>query len=136
VWKDLRCDAILCKIKRLEEDNKLILIASWARDQDFSVEDPRSVRWEDGSPATLNDYHEHLLDTQKVINEGDGDIELHMFPSIVAEVSFDTSVKAWVVTGRGVIPATLDVTDPQAKDDQIIADLSTFPIVYRAVIKR
>jgi hypothetical protein len=114
----------------------MILIASWAREQDQSVEDPQHVRWHDGGPATLNDYHQHKLDTHKIINDGNGTVELHMFTNIVADVSYDASIKAWTVTGRGVIPATLDITDPQAKDAEIQAELYTFPIVYRAVIKR
>lgn len=114
----------------------MILIASWTKDQDLSVEEPTSVRWEDGSPATLDDYRQHMMDTHKFICESVGRVELHMFPSIVAEVSFDVFAKAWRVSGRGVIPATLDITDPQAKDDEIIAELYTLPIVYRATIKR
>lgn len=114
----------------------MILIASWARDQDLSVDPPRKVRWADGSPATLDDYHKHTLDTHKWILDGQGPVELHMFPSIVAEVSYDASAKVWTVTGQGVIPTTLGITDPEAKDDEIVAELYTFPIVYRALIKR
>jgi hypothetical protein len=77
-----------------------------------------------------------MLDTHKFIHDGQGPVELHMFPSIVAEVSFDAAAKAWRVSGQGVIPAKLDITDPQAKDDEIQSELYTFPIVYRAVIKR
>jgi hypothetical protein len=59
-----------------------------------------------------------------------------MFPSIVADVSYDASLKTWRVAGRGVIPATLDLTDPQAKDDEIISELYMSPMVYRAGIRR
>lgn len=114
----------------------MILIACWTQDQDPSVEHPKSVRWADGRKATLDDYQRHMLDTHKLIYDGTGLMELHMFPNIVAEVSYDLQAKAWMVSGRGVIPQMLDITDPQAEDDQIIAELYSFPVVYRAIIKR
>ena len=58
------------------------------------------------------------------------------YPSLTALVKFDEVAGVWAVSGHGVTPAALDLTDPDAPDDQIIAELYTFPVVYRARIHR
>ncbi len=114
----------------------MILIASWNRHQDMSMELPSSVKWEDGSPATLEDYREHELDTHTFVDEFPDHVEKHMFPNVVAEVVYDSAAGSWVISGRGVRPQSLDLPDPQAKDEEIYSELYTFPIVYKAIIKR
>jgi hypothetical protein len=42
----------------------------------------------------------------------------------------------WMVTGPGIATVGLELHDPNAKDEQIIAELYTFPMVYRANIVR
>jgi len=112
------------------------LIATWTSGQDPSVEDPYAVRWIDGTPATLDDYRRHSLDTHTFLPYAGDAIELRMFPGVVAEVRYDEADGHWMVNGPGVSPATLDLTDPNALNEQIIAELYTFPVVYRANIKR
>lgn len=92
--------------------------------------------WEDGSPATMADYREHLLDTHSLHEGGDGGMENHMYPEIVAEVVYDPFAGDWVVRGPDAITAALELHDPNATDDQIIGELFTFPTVYRAKIVR
>jgi hypothetical protein len=119
-----------------KRNNEMALIASWNQDQDFSIEEPVAVRWHDGTVATMDDYHEHRLDTHTFVTPSAQTIEQHMFPSIVAEAGYDQNLGAWRLSGRGVIPNTLDLTDPYAKDDEIIAELFASPIVYRTNIVR
>jgi hypothetical protein len=59
-----------------------------------------------------------------------------MFPEIVAEVTFDRDAKDWIVRGPGVTTVCLELNDPNAKDDEIMAALYTFPVVYRANVVR
>jgi hypothetical protein len=40
------------------------------------------------------------------------------------------------VTGPGITPASLDLKDTGASDDQIMTELYTFPIIYRARVHR
>jgi hypothetical protein len=115
---------------------EMMLIASWNHDQDFSLEEPVAVRWYDGTVATLSDYHDHKLDTHTFVNPSTQTVEQHMFPSIVAEVAYEKALGAWRLSGRGVIPSTLTLTDPGAKDYEIIAELFALQIVYRANIVR
>jgi hypothetical protein len=70
-----------------------------------------------------------------MIADTDG-FELRMYPGIVADVMFDVNVGAWVRKGTDIVPTVLDVTDPDAKDEEIYADLVTFPVVYRPNIIR
>lgn len=112
------------------------LIATWLPDQDISEEDPHSVRWEDGSIATLADYAEHSIDTHMWLGGGDDPQEMHMLPQVVADVIYDRITGHWRLNGPGVCPNILTLSDPHAKDDEIVAEIYTFPIVYRARICR
>jgi hypothetical protein len=111
------------------------LIAKWRPEQDCSIELPYTVYWSDGSPATSEDYLGHILDTHTVSN-GVGGVDLRMFPNIVANVHYELLTRQWVISGDGVQPAALDITDRSAPDDSILAELATWPIVYRARICR
>jgi hypothetical protein len=113
------------------------LIAKWNRGQEAGIEEPSSVVWEDGSPATMADYRTHDLDTRILHSNDDGEAECHMFCDIVADVSFEQNVQDWVMRGQGVISAALNVKNPKAPDADIYAALITFPtIVYKARIIR
>jgi hypothetical protein len=111
------------------------LIAKWKPEQDCSIELPHTVYWSDGSPATSEDYLEHILDTRTVSN-GIGGVELRMFPNVIANVRFELHARQWVISGDGVKPAALGITDRSASDDSILAELATWPIVYRVRIHR
>jgi hypothetical protein len=51
------------------------LIASWTPDQDPATEIPTSLKWDDGAPATVDDYRAHFLDTHSLHASGDGGME-------------------------------------------------------------
>jgi hypothetical protein len=112
------------------------LTARWQRDQDTTTEEPCSIRWGDGTAATLNDYRKHQLDTHTLRFDEPDHVALDMFPDIVAEVTFDRNVMDWVVRGPGIVAVGLERNNPDATDEQIIAKLYTFPFVFRANIVR
>ena len=112
------------------------LIASWSPEQDASVDSPTSILWSDGRSASLAEYQDHFDNTYLYSVRADGSAVQRMFPDITADVRYDQIAGTWVVTGEGVEPFGLDLIDPRAKDDQIIAELSTYPVVYRARIHR
>jgi hypothetical protein len=120
----------------MQHASAIALIAKWAPNQNPSVEPPNSVRWEDGTPATHDDYLQHMVDTHIIVGDCEDGTEVRMFPGIVADVRYDCSAKTWAVGGAGVTPSGLDLTDPDARDDQIMAALYTLPIVYRSNICR
>lgn len=112
------------------------LIARWKPELEPAYNEPSSVVWEDGTPATLNDYRTHELDTHSLHSSEDGGMECHMFPEIVAEVAFDTNVQDWVMRGQDVVTAALCLKNPNATDGEILAETFTFPTVYRHRIIR
>jgi hypothetical protein len=112
------------------------LIAKWAKHQDSSMEEPYSVRWANGTPATVEDFKRHQVDTHCLRFDELGQVEQHFFPEIIAEATFDRDAKDWVVKGQGFATFGLELNDPEAKDEQIVAELYTFPTVYRTNIVR
>jgi hypothetical protein len=112
------------------------LTAVWEHSQDISMERPRSIHWGDGSPATLDAYIEHSIDTRVLREDHPDRIELHIYPDVVGDVTYDVFSGSWVVKDAGLGGWSLDITDPGAKDDQLIAALSALPVVYRAHIRR
>ncbi|NYF53921.1 hypothetical protein [Tunturiibacter gelidoferens] len=112
------------------------LIAKWTMKQAPRLKEPYSVGWEDGSPATLQDYRKHAEDTYSLVSNRAQGFQEHIFPGIVGEVRFETNVGDWVVRGPGVVTAALDVKNPDAPDDEIYAAIATFPVVYKVRIIR
>jgi hypothetical protein len=111
------------------------LIAVFAEESCEEI-DPKSVRWEDGTAATLDDYHKHLVDTHIFWQNDAGELEVHMCPEIPAEVAFESNVGDWVVRGPGVTTAALELRNPDATDSEINIALAGPPLVYRARINR
>jgi len=112
------------------------LIARWVTNEDATIEPPHMLQWADGTPATLADYRKHLDDTHKWILHPPSIIERHVFPDIVADVRYDAAAGVWAVGGDGVQSAALGLNDPNAADDEILEELYTFPVIYRARIHR
>jgi hypothetical protein len=71
-----------------------------------------------------------------LVSECEDGMEVRMFPAIVADVRYDHFAQTWAIGGDGVVPYPLDLTDPDAPDDQIMAALYTLPMVYRSNICR
>jgi hypothetical protein len=112
------------------------LIAGWKKDQDTTRDEPCWITWGDGTAATVDDYRKHQLDTRTLRFDDPDYIVLDMYPDLVADVTFDRDARDWVVRGPGVTTVGLELHDPNAKDEQIIAELHSFPLVYRANIIR
>jgi hypothetical protein len=112
------------------------LIAKWKSELDPAHDEPSSVVWEDGTLATLNDYRTHELDTHRLHVSDEGEVQRHMHPDIVAEITYEPNVHDWVMRGQDVNSAALELHDPNATDVQILAEVFTFPTVYRHRIIR
>lgn len=118
-------------------DNPQTLIAKWKPGADPAVEAPADIRWEDGRPATLEDYVDHLDDTHRLHHESDETLVCTMFPKIMAEVQFDPVISHWICEAPGHSEVLVDLPPtPDVSDDEIIAALYSSPIVYRATIRR
>jgi hypothetical protein len=113
-----------------QEEKRRTLIARWKPELDCSVDLPHTVYWSDGSPATTADYLEHLSDTHTFIIHAEG-VALRMFPDLAVDVHYDLDAQQWMISGPDVEPAALNISDRNASADAILAELATWPLVYR-----
>lgn len=113
-----------------------ILIAKWTVDQDPCVDPPATVCWKDGNPATINDYVVHSIDTHHLSVDENGCMKCEMHPDIVVDLSWDKFAASWAVSGEGIEPFALQLSDQDATDAEIIGELYLFPVVYKAIIHR
>jgi hypothetical protein len=113
-----------------------VLVARWVTNEDTTLEPPTVLQWEDGTPATQYDYRKHMTDTHRWTIKFPNCIEQQIYPDIVADVHYDVFAGTWAISGQAVTPASLELENRAATDDQILAELYTFPIIYRARIHR
>ena len=97
---------------------------------------PDSVRWSDGTSATIADYHHHIDDTHRVVLASSKCCEKHYSPDITVDVRFDPKGGHWSVSGKGVEPIALCLNDPFACDDKIAEEMYGLPTVYQYRIHR
>jgi hypothetical protein len=111
------------------------LVARWRYGQNpYGI--PDKVSWDDGTPATLEEYWAHELDTHECIRGRKGGVEVHIYPEIIADLRFDRTVGSWVAEGPGVLPAVLDEPDAEISDAMLLAALCRLPVFYRARVHR
>jgi hypothetical protein len=113
-----------------------MLTARWATDGNSTLEPPSLMWWADGTPAKLKDYQAHLSATHTWVITPLMSIECRFYPELVADVRYDGAAGSWVIGGEGVTSASLELPDRDATDDQIRAELFTFPVIYHARIHR
>jgi hypothetical protein len=111
------------------------LIARWRHTKDVYSSTPDYIRWDDGSPATFNDYLNHQYDTQECLRRKNG-LEIRIFPELIADVKFNPTLGAWGIEGAGVDPSILAEHDPEASDDSVLCAVCKLPIYYRVRIHR
>jgi hypothetical protein len=111
------------------------LFVKWARGQDPACDDPAEIQWGNGRRATLADYIHHLVDTS-IATVQDGSLTCTFFPDLIADVRFDEDLSRWVCQPPDQPRVILELSGRDIGDDQIIAELYTYPIVYRAAIHR
>jgi hypothetical protein len=102
---------------------------------DPAVDRPSEILWSNGEPSTLADYARHQVATSVSAYAADGTLVMTMHPDVVAEVRFKREIGRWICEapdGRII----LDLDDEGVADEQIVAELATYPIVYRAAIIR
>lgn len=74
------------------------------------------------------------MGTYRLLRNRAQEIEQHIIPGVVGDVTFELNVADWVVRGPGVVTAALDVKNPNVPSDEIYAALATFPTVYKVRI--
>ena len=72
------------------------------------VELPQTIAWEDGTPATIEDFTDHLGDTTEWLSN-DGYREARIYPGACAVLKFEDFLGHWVVGGAN-LPVTSSTT--------------------------
>jgi len=130
------CDVRSMTDTCVERHQNKKLIATWLNREENDVGTPDYTVWGDGSPATIQAFRRHELDSHFwSVNERD-QLEKHIFPDIVGRVSFEPDVGDWVVRGQGVVASGLDLRDLDVSDGEIIGALYLLPVYYRSDIIR
>lgn len=111
------------------------LFAKWSRGQDPSCDNPIEIQWEDGRVASLDEYIRHLDDTHVIRIVNDRVVRI-TFPGLIADVRFDREISRWVCAAHGQSSIIMELSTHDVSDDQIVAELYTYPIVYKALIHR
>jgi hypothetical protein len=107
-----------------------------ATQEGATLEPPHLIQWEDGTPATHDDYRKYLDDTHTWAVKSPSMVERRIFPDIVADVRYDALAGVWAISGQGIDPVLLTLKNPNATDAQILEELYTLPTIYRARIHR
>ena len=110
------------------------LLVYWGNTEEADFQTPKEVKWEDVSPATVEDYYKNQLATQSVHPTEKG-LATVLCPDVVATTRFDAAKGHWVLyTDRGAMD--LDETDPNASDADLDAQLATYPVIYKSTFDR
>ena len=112
------------------------LIAVWKPGRSPVLHDPCSVRWEDGSDATLDDLNRNIECTRYFHFKRNGVTVLHIIPDIVADLHWDPWGGHWSLTGTGIEPVGLWISDPAATDSQLKSALMYLPITFKVIVHR
>jgi len=110
------------------------LLVYWGSKEEADFQTPREVKWEDGSPATFEDYYRNQLATQSVHPTEKG-LATVLCPEIVATARFDETKGHWVLHCDGGT-MNLDISDPNASDADLDAHLATYPVIYQSTFDR
>ena len=96
------------------KESRMRLLVFWGSKEEADFQTPKEVKWEDGSPATLEDYYRNQLATQSAHPTEKGLVTV-LDPDLVAVTRFDCSLGHWVLYSEKDV-VDLDITDPNVSD--------------------
>lgn len=111
------------------------LLVYWGHDDEADLQVPKNVMWEDGTPATLDDYYRNQCATQTSESTDKGMVTV-LFPEVVATARYDVAKGHWVLQAPTGGPVDLEQTDPDASDETLKWEISCYPVVYRTTFDR
>jgi hypothetical protein len=59
-----------------------------------------------------------------------------MYPEIIGHARYDAYSRRWFVSGEDIGTIALDLSNPDASDYEITAELHTLPVVYKTIVHR
>ena len=112
----------------------MILIALWHTGSD-ATELPSLVYWQDGSPASPRDLADARDHTTFTFSNPDGSRQQIFFPNLYANAIYSARAHSWRFRPSG-LELTTDVSDPLVSHVDLIAEMATFPMVYKLNVIR
>lgn len=111
------------------------LIVFWGTDEEADYQVPKEVKWEDGTPATIEDYRKYqsCTRTSQLSDKGHATV---LFLDVHSETRFDNSKGHWVVQATNGDVLDLLETDPNASDKMLLKEISMNPVIYRTTVNR
>lgn len=104
------------------------LLVFWGPRDKADLQTPEEVKWEDGTPATIEDYYKNQNATFSSQMTERGLVSVY-FPDIVAVTKYDAVKGHWVLYSEGK-HLDLRETDPEASDETLTFELATYETVY------
>lgn len=83
----------------------------------------------------VEEYLKHRSDTHEVMSTDDS-IEKCMDPWLIADVRYDAFTRRWFLVLPEENPISLHISDPSARDAEVINELEDLPRVWKARIWR
>jgi len=113
------------------------LLVYWGAAETANMQEPEEIKWDDGSPATLEDYVRLSSSTQCSHGTERGMVTIFM-PDVVAVASYDAAKGHWVVqeVGSKAEPFPLLQTNPAATDEELQYEIANHRVAYRTTIDR
>jgi len=113
------------------------LIVHWGQAETADMQEPQEIKWDDGTPATLDDYIRLSSSTQCSHGTERGMVTI-FYSNVVAVASYDASKGHWVIQEQGSRggPAQLLQTNPAATDEELQYEIANHRVAYRTTINR
>jgi hypothetical protein len=111
------------------------LIVFWGTDEEADYQIPKEVKWEDDTPATLDDYRKYQSSTKtsQLTDKGHATV---LFPDISSVTRFDASKGHWVVEASNGDALDLLEADSNASDETLLKEISMNPVIYQTTVDR
>jgi hypothetical protein len=111
------------------------LIVFWGPENEADYQTPNEVKWEDGTPATLEDYRKHQSSTRtsQLTDRGHATV---LFPDVSSVTRFDVPKGHWVVEASNGDVLDLLEADPNASDQTLLKEISMNPVIYQTTVDR
>jgi hypothetical protein len=113
------------------------LIARWKIDEGDLFENPKdlvelpdSIEWEDGTPATAEEFIVNLDCTTEWLYTY-GYREARIYPGAYAILKFEDSLGQWIVGGDTLPITILDNSNPNATKAELDYEMTLLDIEYR-----
>lgn len=107
----------------------------WGSDDEDDCQIPRELRWEDGTPAELEDYKRLQHATQSSFETEDGLMTV-IDPDVFAVARYDASRRRWFLEAPEGAPFYLRETDPGVSDEVLDREIASYSVQIEHLIDR